>query len=170
MTRSQATPQSSQMIWMEQRIAELEKENELLQVTHKDKVHALEIALVQLGTVRGERIGKLIANLEVARHNNEAHDRELERVIAERDKATQYWQIAEGRGDALQANLEVARHNCEAQERQNERLQALCDRLGEALEDLIFWDNGKPEFAEAHTALAAWREMKGQPWPTTPEN
>ena len=53
-----------------------------------------------------EQITTLTADLALAKHNNEAHDRELERVIAERDKATQYWQIAEGRCDALQERID----------------------------------------------------------------
>ena len=73
-------------------------------------------------------------------------------------------QIAEGRCDALQANLEVARHNCEAQERENERLQALCDQLGEALEQIAWLTvSGTKGNNLANAALAAWREMKGQP-------
>lgn len=32
------------------------------------------------------------------------------------------------------------------------KLRALCDQMGEALEDLIFWDNGKPEFDEGKVA------------------
>lgn len=127
MTRSQATPQSSQMIWMEQRIAELEKDR--------------DAAISEIGKVA----------------------REITTLITERDKATQYWQIAEGRCDALQANLEVARHNCEAQERENERLQELCDRLGEVLEYEYSRQcmETNSQNRKLYNALAAWREMKG---------
>lgn len=70
----------------------------------------------------------------------------------------------------LQANLEVARHNCEAQERETDRLRALCDRLGEAL-DQIAWltVSGTKGNNLANAALAAWRETKGHVC-TTPDD
>ena len=88
-----------------------------------------------------EQLRQRVAELEtqLAKNNpllDEAADA-LDKLTAERDKATQYWNIAEGRCDALK------------QQR---------DELVEHLENILFWDNGKPEFDDARAAIASVKE------------
>ena len=117
MTRSQATPQSSQMIWMEQRITELEKEVELcddiLNATNEtatDICELLNVTLLSDAPLAIHDLQEACSGWKASAENRLEIQRQREEQItaltAERDKATQYWQIAEGRCDALQKDAD----------------------------------------------------------------
>lgn len=112
MTRSQATPASSQMIWMEQRIAELEKLTAQVGVL-RDGIEAYLAANdpSEFGCTCDLSVGYICGPCFADKQQNE-----------QALKLQEWWHTAT-------ANLEVARHNLEAQERENERLQALCGGL-----------------------------------------